>query len=266
MDLERTRAKALHEGMDFGALFLGFSGLLVIAALLLLGLVVALNVAMRQEEIATLRALGFAPRRVRRLFALEQGIVALAGGLVGAALGVALEAVALGALSTVWSDVAGSLPMALAVRPGTVIAGAAAGAAVSFGAAFLVLWPALRGSVLDAFTRSEGMAVRHARTRARRCYGGWVALLFAVVAVVLALRAGTGRDPATAGAFFGSGALLLCAALSFVWYALAHVGVAGAGPSLRIVGPRVAKPRPAAGPEPRHDRHPGLRGLHVLRR
>jgi predicted lysophospholipase L1 biosynthesis ABC-type transport system permease subunit len=229
VDLERTRAEALRQGMDFGALFLGFSGLLVIAALLLLGLVVALNVTMRQEEIATLRALGFAPRRIRRLFAAEHALVALAGGGVGAVGGVALQAAALGTLSTVWSDVAGSLPMALVVRPGTVIAGTAAGALVSFGAAYLVLWPALRGSVLDAFTRSEEVAVQHARTRVRRCYGGWVALLFAVAAVVLALRAGTGRDPATAGAFFGSGALLLCAALSFAWYALAHVGVAREG-------------------------------------
>lgn len=236
VDLERTRAQAIGQGMDFGALFLGFSGLLVIAALLLLGLVVALNVAMRQEEIATLRALGFAPRRVRRIFALEHAIVALAGGLVGAVGSVPLEAVTLGTLSTVWSDVAGSLPMALVVRPGTVIAGTAAGAAVSFGAAFLALWPALRGSVLDAFTRSEELAVRHARTRARRCYGGGVALLFAVVAVILALRAGTGRDPATAGAFFGSGALLLCAALSFVWYALGHVGVAREGRRLGTWG------------------------------
>ncbi|MBD3161005.1 MAG: FtsX-like permease family protein, partial [Candidatus Latescibacteria bacterium] len=119
VDLEETAARARREGMDFGTLFLGFSGLLVAAALLLMGLVTALNVEMRREEIGTLRALGFTDGRTRRLFAAEHAVVALLGGILGAGLGLVLAAAALSALSTVWSDVAGSLALSVVVRPGT---------------------------------------------------------------------------------------------------------------------------------------------------
>jgi len=228
-DLAGAGAAARAQGMDFSTLFLGFSSFLVAAALLLTGLVVSLNMAMRQGEIATLLALGYTARRVRRLFAIEHALVALGGGVVGVPGGIALTAGAIGALATVWSDVAGSLEMVVAVRPETLIAGALSGAAVSFCAAFLTLWRSVRGSIRDAFTRSEELAARIARTRTFRCFGGWIALTFAVAAVAVALSAGTGRDPATAGSFFGSGAMLLCAALSLAWYALAHVGVTRAG-------------------------------------
>jgi predicted lysophospholipase L1 biosynthesis ABC-type transport system permease subunit len=224
VDLRATAADAREKGADFGPLFLGFSAFLVGAALLLMGLVTALNLAMRREEAATLRALGFPSRRIRRLFAAEHAVVALAGGVAGAVAGPALAGAALGALNTVWSDVAGSLELSVVVRPVTLIAGGSSGAAVAFAAAFLVLRSAVRRSVADALTRDEALATRVARSRARRCAGLWVALGFAVAAVTLAVLAGTGRDPATAGAFFGSGALLLFAALSLTWYALGHLG------------------------------------------
>jgi putative ABC transport system permease protein len=229
-------AAARASGTDFGALFLGFSGLLVIAALLLAGLVVALNVEMRRTEIATLLALGFTTGRVRRLFAIEHALVALAGGIAGAVVGPALAAAALSALDTVWSDVAGSLEIALVVRQGTLIAGALAGAVAATAAAYLVLRVAIRPSIREVFVRQEQLAVRLARTRAGRCVGAWVGLVFAIAAVVLAFVSGTGRDPATAGAFFTSGSLLLCAGLSFVWYALAHVGVVRKGKRLTARG------------------------------
>ncbi len=238
VDLQRAGAAARTEGMDFGALFLGFSFFLVAAALLLMGLVVALNMAMRQREIATLLALGYTPRRIRRLFAVEHALVALGGGVVGVAGGFALTAGAIAALATVWSDVGGGVEMAVTVRPGTVIVGALGGAAVSFGVAFLVLWRTVRGSVQNAFTQSEVLAARIAWTRTHRCVAAWVALFFVVPAVAVAVFAGTGRNPETAGAFFTSGVMLLCAALSLTWYALAHVGVTRKG--VRLSARRLA--------------------------
>ncbi len=238
VNLEQAGAAARAEGMDFGTLFLGFSFFLVAAALLLMGLVVALNMAMRRREIATLLALGYTPRRIRKLFAVEHALVALGGGVVGVAGGFALTAGAIGALATVWSDVGGALEMAVTIRPGTVIVGALGGAAVSFGAAFLVLTRTVRGSVQNAFTESEELAARIAWTRTHRCVAAWVSLFFVVPAVAVALFAGTGRDPATAGAFFSSGAMLLCAALSLTWYALAHVGVTRKG--VRLSARRLA--------------------------
>ncbi len=220
-DLRGADTDARREGMDFGALFLGFSGFLAAAALLLLGLVVVLNVEMRRGEIATLLAVGFTRGRVRRLLAAEHGLVALLGGTLGVPGGFALAAAALAALRTVWSDVAGALPLTVHVRPGTAALGAVSGGIVSALAAGLVLW------------RAVGRTPAEARTSPRRAGGraaGWAGAGLAAAAAAVALLAGRGRDPATAGAFFASGALLLAACLALVWALLARP--AGGAPSL----------------------------------
>jgi hypothetical protein len=213
-DLPAAEAAARGQGMDFGALFLGFCSFLVAAALLLLGLVMALNVAMRRDEIATLLALGFTRARTWRLLALEHALVALAGGLLGIAGGVALQAAALAALGTVWSDVAGALPLSVALRPATLLAGALGGTLVSSVAAGLVLWRAVGRSPVP----------ERAAPRRDSRIGKWAAPLLALAAGTVALLAGTGRDPATAGAFFGSGALLLVASILFAGRVLARPG------------------------------------------
>jgi putative ABC transport system permease protein len=235
-DLNAAEAAARSKGMDFGTLFLSFSAFLMAAALLLNGLVVALNMAMRQGEIATLLALGFAPGRIRRLFTLEHLPVVLAGGVVGVLLGIALAAGAVAALGTVWSDVAGSLLMTVVARPTTLLAGALGGAAVSFAATYLVIRRIVRGSVKDAFTKDEELAARISHGRARGGLAVFLGLGFLVAATATALLSGTGRDPATAGAFFGAGAMLLIAALLFLWYVLAHLGGVRAGGSISLGG------------------------------
>lgn len=228
VDLEEANQAARSGGMDFGGLFLGFSFLLVAAALLLMGLVTALNISMRKEEIGTLLALGFTEQRVRRIFAVEHGVVALAGGVVGIAGGFAVAAGAIAALTTIWSDVAGSLSMAVVIRPATALGGALCGAAVSFAVAWLVLRRAVKGTVAEAFTRGDELAARIEKGR-RRGVSVFVGAAFVLAGAVLALTAGTGRDPATAGAFFGSGMMLLIGFLCVLWYGLARVGAARPG-------------------------------------
>ncbi len=227
VDLAKANELARAGGMDFGGLFLGFSFLLLAAALLLMGLVVALNMVMRQEEIATLLALGFDGKRIRRLFAVEHGIVALVGGMVGVPLGYGLTAAALTALDTVWSDLAGSLRMSLVIDAGTATMGALCGASISFAVSWLVLRRIVSGSVRDAFTKSEERAARDERTRPRRGVRVWVGPALVLGAMALAASSGTGRDPATAGAFFGSGMLLLTGFLFILATVPLRTGVRG---------------------------------------
>jgi ABC-type lipoprotein release transport system permease subunit len=222
-DLRAAEVSARSEGMDFGSLFLGFSAFLILAALLLMGLVVALSVGKRQGEIATLAALGFTRGRVFRLLAVEHALIALGGGVVGVVGGVALTAGALAALRSVWSDVSGSLPMEVVVRAATLTFGMMGGTVVSLLAAAFVLWRSIGRSMRQAFAREEELAARIERSRSGRRFSGWIGIGLAAIAVTIALLAGTGRDPATAGAFFGSGILLLAATLAFSWFALGGV-------------------------------------------
>src|SRR5207249_6199523 len=76
------------QAMDFGQLFLGFSLFLIVAALLLTALLFAFGVEQRSEEVGTLLALGFLPRRVQALFLMEGGALALVAGVAGSAAGI----------------------------------------------------------------------------------------------------------------------------------------------------------------------------------
>jgi putative ABC transport system permease protein len=84
---EKVRERGLaasERGTDFRMLFLGFSFFLIAAALLLVGLLFRLNLDLRAGEIGLLLATGYRPRTVRRLLLVEGGLVAAAGGLLGA--------------------------------------------------------------------------------------------------------------------------------------------------------------------------------------
>jgi len=81
----RSRAEAAAtQGMDFGALFAGFSVFLLAAAIALVALIYGLAIDRRGGEVGTLLALGFTPARVRRLLLGEAAVPAVAGALLGA--------------------------------------------------------------------------------------------------------------------------------------------------------------------------------------
>src|SRR6185503_3868370 len=83
-----VRERALAAGsnsLDFGQLFLGFSFFLIVAALLLTALLFALGAEQRTEEVGILLALGFTPKRVRRVFLTEAAAVALLASAAGIA-------------------------------------------------------------------------------------------------------------------------------------------------------------------------------------
>src|SRR5262249_6287855 len=78
----RERVLASSAGStDFGVYFLCFSGFLVMASLLLVGLLFRLNLDRRAAEVGTLLAAGYRPRTVRRLLLAEGALLAAVGGL-----------------------------------------------------------------------------------------------------------------------------------------------------------------------------------------
>jgi len=214
---------ASTQAMNFGQLFLGLSFFLVIAALLLTGLLFVLGIEQRTEEMGTLLALGFPAHRVRGLFLLEGGILALLGGLLGAASGVLYTKAVLYALSTVWRGAVGTghtVSLYYHAEAGTLIVGTAAG----IFAALLAIWATSRRQTrhsarellageLESVGAATGGPVRFG---AKPRFGLVVALGAGLAALVILGIVGTGRDVGTAGAFFGAGALLLigCIGLS----------------------------------------------------
>ena len=68
---------------DFGEYFVYFSFFLVVSALVLAALFFKLGVEQRVREVGLLRAVGFGPAQVRRLFLGEGLVLAVAGGVLG---------------------------------------------------------------------------------------------------------------------------------------------------------------------------------------
>jgi putative ABC transport system permease protein len=219
---------ASTQAMNFGQLFLGLSFFLVVAALLLTGLLFVFGIEQRTEEMGTLLALGFPAHRVRRLFLLEGGILALLGGLLGAGSGILYTKAVLYALSTVWRGAVGTghtVSLYYHAEAGTLIVGTAAG----IFAALLAIWITSRRQtrhsvreLLAGELESVGTGLKPASTGgpvrfgAKPRFGLLVALGAGLAALVILGIVGTGRDVGTAGAFFGAGALLLvgCVGLS----------------------------------------------------
>ncbi|HUU91339.1 MAG TPA: ABC transporter permease, partial [Phycisphaerae bacterium] len=85
----RERALAASgQALDFGQLFLGLSFFLIVAALVLTGLLFALGAEQRARETGTLLAVGFPPKRVRRLMLAEGAALVLVGAAAGTVGGV----------------------------------------------------------------------------------------------------------------------------------------------------------------------------------
>jgi len=221
---------ASAQALDFGQLFLGLSFFLIIAALLLMGMLFVFGVEQRTEEVGTLLAVGFPPRRVRRLLLFEGGVLALLGGFLGIGGGIGYTKVVLYALSTVWRGAVGAhggtgAPLHYYPNSSTLVVGAAAGIVI----ALLAIWVTLRRQAklpareLLASSANSGFRLPTSDFR----FGLWVALGAIVGTVVILVLMGKGKDKEAAAAFFISGALLLIGGLGFSQALLSALAYSG---------------------------------------
>jgi ABC-type antimicrobial peptide transport system permease subunit len=226
--------KAAEQSQDFGGLFIGFSLFVIVAALLLMALLFQFSLEQRTAEIGTLLALGFTPKQVRRLFLREGAALALLGGVLGTLGGIGYARAMLHGLTTLWSDAVGGSALKFFVTPQTLVIGLLASTVV----AVFTLWLALRKQARQparvlltgalecgdssplfknttkvkdsAATPKPTLLKRRGRVRALQ---GWLPLVAALSLIGWTLVNG---DTANAGAFFGAGALVLIAGLSFL--------------------------------------------------
>lgn len=108
---------------DFGMLFGGLSGFIIIAVALLVGMLFRIGVEQRSREIGILQAVGYPKTEIRRRFLYEGGIIAGIGSKVGCVLAIGYTQLMLIGLRTWWLPAIGTPFVALHMRGWSLLIG-----------------------------------------------------------------------------------------------------------------------------------------------
>ena len=214
-DVRAASLDASRGATDFGEYFVYFSFFLVVSALVLASLFFKLGVEQRMREVGLLRAVGFGPRSVRRLFLTEGLLLATVGSSLGLIAAVGYAALLMFGLRTWWVDAVGTTSLSLHVTWMPLAAGAAGGIV----AAVACIWWTLR-SLASVTERSllMGETTPMSGTPAARSRLLPVASLGLAVGALAPLGAAAAGLVDPTGAFFGAGFALMLAALgALLW-------------------------------------------------
>jgi putative ABC transport system permease protein len=205
--LREQALAATDAPVDFGELFVSFSFFLIIAAAVLTGMLFVFSLEQRNAEAGLLLALGLRPKQVRRLFLAEGAVLALAGSVLGAFGGILYTKLVLRALATVWRDAVGAVEFVFALPVTTLVIGVVSGLFVALVAMWLASRRQLRRSARELLTGETLEPVKRGGGSASGPLFVAVAALIGAGALLILVKG--------PGAFFGAGALLLIAGLSF---------------------------------------------------
>ncbi len=232
---------AASEALDFGQLFLGLSMFLVGAAVLLAAMVFALGVRQRTGELGLLLAIGFTPRRIRRLVVAEGAVLALIAVAIGLPGGVLYTKIVLGGLATIWQGAVASAAIEFHVTSATMATGAVSSFIVAMTAILIVLRRQFRREIRGLLDNIPP-ATRSRRAKPLRRDPSFLTAVVFIIAGVAAIAA---MDSA-AGAFFTAGFLLLIAMLSACRTWLGRAGAKSSGKKMSVadVALRAAGRRP----------------------
>ncbi|HEY0549099.1 MAG TPA: ABC transporter permease, partial [Verrucomicrobiae bacterium] len=237
---------AASQSQDFGGLFIGFSFFLIGAALILMGLLFTFGLQQRAAEIGTLLALGFTPKRVRRLFLAEGAALAFIGSLIGVAGGILYARAMLHGLTTIWRSATNTSALTFHGSPATLLIGLVSGTLVAVIVIWIVLHKQARQPARELlageaswggneFTESTtnqsgkgGTEARVARPSIVRRSLRWLKKPTTIceIAIVLAIISAM-SDTISPEAFFSAGAFCLIAGLSFTYALLAGLQRSG---------------------------------------
>ena len=256
VDVRARGLEASRGATDFGEYFVYFSFFIVVSALLLVALFFKLGIEQRVREVGLLRAVGFGPARVRRLFLQEGVLLAAVGSVLGIAGALGYAWLMMFGLRSWWVDAVGTTALTVHVSPVSLAGGALAGVL----AAIACIWWTLRvlgrisersllmGTIedprlLDSQQPGAGPGGNQGRWR-------WPIATVTLGVLALLLLAGAAAGVVErAGAFFGAGSALLVASLcGIAWLLRRRVrsGIDGHGwMSVAKLGMRTASYRPA---------------------
>jgi len=210
-DLRAEGLAASRGATDFGIYFVYFSFFLVVSALLLAALFFKLGIEQRSREVGLLRAVGFDPAAVRRLFMGEGILLAIAGSALGVIGALGYASLMMFGLRTWWVGAVGTTSLTLHVSPASVVLGAVGGVV----AAIACIWWTLR-SLARISERSLLMGQIDEPSGPLRGTRPTYILVAAVVLTTIGVAligAAVAGAVERAGAFFGGGTALLAASL-----------------------------------------------------
>ncbi len=199
----------------FDMLFLSLSFFVIVAALLLVALLFKLGLQQRTQQIGTLMAHGFTDTHMRSLLLRELVLVSGAGAIVGIALGLAYARLMIAGLETWWVGAISAPFLSFAFTWQSLLMGAVAGMLTSLLTIYVSLHRLRRAQPLAMLHGDDGETAYGHQKLKPAWLGAVVVIGFAAVGLVIAGLGQTGM--ARAGSFFGSGMLLLAAALIALW-------------------------------------------------
>lgn len=236
LPLEEQAHAAAQGTTSFEGLFLGFSFFLLASAVMLIALLFRLGAEGRTGEVGILAAIGWSAGRVRRLWLAEGASVALVGAIAGALAGVAYAGAMIYGLNTWWVAATVTPFLELHVTATSMVIGTVVGMAVSL----VTIWWSLRSFTklaprqLLAGDTSDPRDLARLASRPRWPWLPAMLVLGALGVGLIAVWADL-QNEAQAGAFFGSGALVLTALL--IWFgAKLRQGATTAPSSLSLAG------------------------------
>lgn len=203
----------------FNVLFMGFSMFIIGSAIMLVSLLFRLGLEQRSRQIGLLQAVGLNRKVTQGLLMREAGLIALVGSIVGVIIGIGYAWLMLVGLRTWWLGAVVTPFLTLHLdNPSSLVIGLVSGSLVCLltiyfgmrGLKKLSVRGLLQGSTADS-QQTFGKRSRWAMFTGIACALGAIGLSF--------LAAGLGGE-AQAGAFFGSGALVLTACLLLLWHML----------------------------------------------
>jgi len=251
IDVRAQGLEASRGATDFGEYFVYFSFFIVVSALLLVALFFKLGIEQRVREVGLLRAVGFGPSQVRRLFLQEGVLLAVAGSVLGIAGALGYAWLMMYGLRSWWVDAVGTTALTLHVSTASLVGGAIGGVL----AAVACIWWTLRAlsriserSLLMGTLENSQLPNSQLPKRAVARWKWPIATATLTVLALALLAGGATGAVESVGAFFGAGSALLIASLcaaAWLFRRRAKSGIDGHGwLSVSRLGMRTATYRP----------------------
>ena len=226
---------------DFSILFIAFSQFLIISAALLVGLLFRLGVEQRSSEIGLLLSVGYQVSDVRKRFTKEAAVLSCVGALTGLVGAISYAWLMMYGLRTWWVSAVGTPFLSLHVTPMSLGLGYLISVAVVM---FSIRWTIRKFGRIPAQSLLAGIASLESRSSGR--LAPVLAYTCLVGAVILLAWGGYADLSVSVGLFFGSGALLLVAGLSFfsIWSRKERMGLTNGWATIFRMGVQSATRQP----------------------